>query len=107
MTKIIPCVKFRNADLSEWIAKLAEETAEVVIEAKDYDARRVDNDCFLAEELTDVITVCTSWLEVLGYGEKERAAIQAFINEKNRARGYHEEAGNMQNGAKEIGRDTP
>lgn len=42
----------------------------------------------LAEELTDVITVCTSWLYALGYDEEQRGEVQRRVNEKNRERGY-------------------
>ena len=42
----------------------------------------------IAEELTDVITVCVSWLDTLGYDETARERLQAQVNEKNKARGY-------------------
>ena len=42
----------------------------------------------LAEGLTDVITVCTSWLDALGYDEVKRAEIQGEVNDKNCRRGY-------------------
>ena len=91
-----PCTKFRNAETIEWVAKLAEETSEVVQEAKDMDecvqleerlsaAHAKDR---LAEELTDVITLCTSWLHALGYDEYLRGEVQKRVNEKNRERGY-------------------
>jgi hypothetical protein len=43
---------------------------------------------FVADELTDVITVCTSFLEALGYNEHARMAVQRRVNEKNQRRGY-------------------
>lgn len=99
----IPCVKFRDAETVEWIAKLAEETAEVVIEAKAYETietkayktgKSLDNareaKGRLAGELTDVVTLCVSWLDALGLNEVSRDAIQRIVNEKNRKRGYHE-----------------
>ena len=95
MTKPQPCTKFRNAGTVEWIAKLSEETNEVVQEAKDMDecvlleerlsaAHAKDR---LAEELTDVITVCVSWLDALGYDENARGEVQRRVNEKNKKRG--------------------
>lgn len=101
MTRPQPCVRFRNAGTVEWIAKLMEETNEVVQEAtflkEDADEDgMVDHDTYglvdvkerLAMELTDVITVCTLWLDALGYDEEARAEIQERVNEKNKERGY-------------------
>lgn len=96
--KPIPCVKFRNASTKEWMEKLAEETEEVLGEADlinlDLDGiiRNRQVNVHLAEELTDVITVCVSWLDALGYDEDERDEWQRRVNEKNRLRGYHEAA---------------
>lgn len=42
----------------------------------------------LAEELTDIKTVCETYLHALGYDGCERAAIQRRVNEKNKRRGY-------------------
>lgn len=84
--------------------KMLEETGEVVKETAklsrfvDEECGHVDDDALddtekrLAEELTDVITVCVSWLDALGYDEKARERLQAQVNEKNRKRGYHDEA---------------
>ena len=79
----------------EWIAKLSEETDEVIQEAKKvYALEKADEDGVeyaevpLAEELTDVITVCVSWLHALGYDEYLRGEVQKRVNEKNKARGY-------------------
>lgn len=85
-----PCTKFRDAERMAWIAKLVEETNEVVQEAEIIE----ENWCSisatdrLAEELTDVITVCVSWLDALGYDEYLRGEVQKRVNEKNRERGY-------------------
>jgi len=101
MTGPQPCKKFHNASVLEWIAKLAEETHEVIQEATilkevaDEDGM-VDHDTYglldvkkrLATELTDVITLCTSWLDVLSYDEEARGKLQERVNEKNKARGY-------------------
>ena len=100
MTRPQPCKKFHNASVLEWIAKLAEETHEVIQEATilkevaDEDGM-VDHDTYglldvkkrLATELTDVITVCTSWIDTLGYDEVKRGKLQERVNEKNRSRG--------------------
>lgn len=91
----IPCRKFRNASALEWITKLMEETHEVareaVVSAEDENRDKLVEETF-AEELTDVITVCTSWLDALGYGEEARCIVQQRVNDKNRKRGYHAEA---------------
>lgn len=102
MIKPIPCRKFKNASTLGWIAKLTEETDEVVQEATklsrivNEECGPVDDDAIddaevrLAEELTDVITVCVSWLDALGYDEAARGRLQRGVNEKNRRRGYHD-----------------
>ena len=92
MTKPQPCTVFTNAGTVDWVAKLNEEVYEVMLEsayverladvADDDDVER------LAEELTDVITVCVSWLHALGYDEQMRGEMQRLVNEKNRERGY-------------------
>ena len=89
----VPCRKFRNASALEWITKLIEETHEVAREAVIFseDEDRYNFDETFAEELTDVITVCTSWLDALGYKEEARRIVQQRVNEKNRKRGYHAE----------------
>ena len=40
------------------------------------------------EELTDLITFCTTWLDALGYDASERRKVQNVINAKNKGRGY-------------------
>lgn len=98
--KPIPCGKFRGAPTPEWVEKLNEEVHEV-IEETTYLESLTANYCAetdieevgvtekrLAMELTDVITVCTSWLDTLGYDEAARERLQAQVNEKNRKRGY-------------------
>ena len=42
----------------------------------------------LAEKLTDVITVCVSWLDALGYDEEMRGELHRRVNEKNKKRGH-------------------
>lgn len=100
MTKPQPCTKFRDAGVLAWIAKLVEETHEVVQEAAileenaDEDGT-VDHDIYglvdvkkrLIMELTDVITLCTSWLDALGCDETMRGEVQRRVNKKNKVRG--------------------
>lgn len=62
----------------EWFAKIIEET---------HEAMNADNK-HLPEELTDIITVCVSFLNALGYNELERAELQRDVNAKNYGRGY-------------------
>ena len=93
-----PCCKFKDATTTEFIAKLAEETSEVVQEALQFASlKRVDamqteeakeTRAHLAEELTDLITFCTTWLDALGYDASERRKVQNVINAKNKGRGY-------------------
>ena len=101
MTKPQPCTKYRDAATTEWVAKLCEETTEVIQEAVILEdcadeVGTVDHDAYgivdvkkrLATELTDVITLCTSWLYAIGYDEYLRGELQRRVNEKNKARGY-------------------
>ena len=98
MTKPQPCTKFRNAEALEWAAKLNKEVYEVIRgvayigrladEADEADEADDDDVERLAEELTNVITVCTSWLAALGYDAARHGEVQKRINEKNRERGY-------------------
>lgn len=101
MTKPQPCTKYRDAATTEWVAKLCEETNEVIQEAVILEdcadeVGTVDHDAYgivdvkkrLATELTDVITLCTSWLDALGYDEEKRGEVQRRVNEKNREREY-------------------
>ena len=99
MTKPQPCTVFQYAPKTAastlaWVAKLNEKTNEAIREAvkvsrlAEVDENFHDAEVDLAEELTDVITVCTSWLHALGYDEYLRGEVQKRINEKNKARGY-------------------
>ena len=98
MTKPQPCAKFDDAIMVEWIAKLSEETDEVIQEAvkcwvdeyygcADSEAVAAAQDC-LAMEITDVKTLCESWLCAMGYDEEARGNLQKRVNEKNKKRGY-------------------
>ena len=100
MTKPQPCtVKFQDADAFDWTAKLIEETDEAVHEARILRNLTRANDeklnqhlqlarKHLAEELTDVIHVCVSWLDAEGWDEEARGELHRYVNEKNKARGY-------------------
>ena len=99
MTKPQPCTKYRDAERMEWIAKLIEETYEVVQEAQIVaQLEKADEEALsivlwearerLAMELTDVKTLCESWLYAEGWDEEERGELQRLVNEKNRERGY-------------------
>ena len=99
MTKPQPCTKYRDAERMEWIAKLIEETHEVVQEAQVVaQLEKADEEALstvlwearkrLAMELTDVKTLCESWLYAEGWDEEERDELQRLVNEKNYERGY-------------------
>lgn len=99
MTKPQPCTKYRDAERMAWIAKLIEETHEVVQEAQIVaQIEKADEEALstalwesrkrLAMELTDVKTLCESWLYAEGWDEEERGELQRFVNEKNKERGY-------------------
>ena len=71
-----------NYDEREWFLKLQEEL---------YEAFSTVSIQERAEELTDVITVCTSYLHALGFDHNARAELQRAVNEKNIKRGYFKE----------------
>ena len=103
MTRPQPCTKYRDAERIAWIAKLIEETDEVIQEA--YPISQIEqtnkktpceamNEVMqearkrLAMELTDVKTLCESLLYADGWDEEQRGDLQRQVNEKNRERGY-------------------
>ena len=99
MTKPQPCTKYRDAERMAWIAKLIEETHEVVQEAQIVaQLEKADEEALstvlwearkrLAMELTDVKTLCESWLYAEGWDGEERGELQREVNEKNKKRGY-------------------
>lgn len=92
-----PCRKFKMISTADWITKLMEEVSEAIrfavkrVELDDDKDWLDDEDMLtdkLGEELTDVITVCTSWLDAFGYDEVARGKLHEKVNEKNRKRGY-------------------
>ena len=68
----------------DWFEKIAEEVFEA------HQAACKNKSGQLAEELTDVITVCVSFLNILGYDEKGRGDLYRKVNQKNLQRGYLE-----------------
>ena len=67
----------------DFFLKLQEEIFETIEKAM-----FVDGDEYISEEIADVITVCISYLNAIGYNEKARSEIFAKVNEKNEKRGY-------------------
>ena len=90
--KPIPVIKDKSGKLTkhysirDWFSKLNEELDEVKLSIATAQFK-----VKTAEELQDLITVCTSFLEFLGYDENKRGDLAKQINEKNRQRGYFEE----------------
>ena len=78
----------KNYSTREWFIKIAEE----LLEAQAADTESIVRDDFsnnnLAEELADVITVCISMLNAIGYDEEQRSGLFAAVNTKNEKRGY-------------------
>ena len=74
----------RTADYDErtWFLKIQEEI---------FEAFNAPDNLQRAEELTDVITVCTSYLAALGFDQNARDVIQSRVNDKNDRRGYFKE----------------
>ena len=72
----------KNYSSRDWYLKLQEEIFEAFVSTEK--AR--------AEEIADVITICISWLEALGYDEEKRSELFASVNEKNEKRGYFRNA---------------
>ena len=78
----------RDYSPRDWYLKLQEEIFEVMQLSLLRDVYEEE----ISEELADVITVCISQLEALGYDEKGRSEIFRRVNEKNEKRGYFEES---------------
>ena len=92
MTKPQPCWKFVGENtVYEQMRHIEGEVKEAWVEyANIYEKNSSEVVDALAEELTDVICACTTALQMLDIGEKERAELVAKVNEKNRKRGYWE-----------------
>lgn len=88
----------KDYDIFDWLGRIDEELDEVKSAATAFDSAREDiteelqeRKKALAMELQDLITVCTSCLDFLGFDEAARDKLCQQINEKNRKRGYFEE----------------
>ena len=92
MTKPQPCNMFDVADGEAWAKELGKHMYDVIRDViymdQFFDCVEREDEAALAEKLTDIITVCTSWLDALGYDETMRGELQKRVNEKNKARGY-------------------
>ncbi len=86
-SKPIPCKNVKETSWLGWFKKLTEETHEVLCAIYDI-AKGTGTTMHIAEEITDVITVCTSFLDWMGYNDKAREKLQREVNEKNRVRNY-------------------
>lgn len=96
----IPVKRDKNNKLTayystrDWFAKIVEETFEAHEYATLHNCDEYESGEFefeLAMELADIITVCTSYLESLGYNEEARSGLFRLVNEKNRNCGYLED----------------
>ena len=83
MTKPQPCDMFDVADVEAWGIELSRGVYEVIkwVAYMDnfLDCVDCDDEACLAEELTNVITVCVSWLAALGYDEARRGEVQRRV----------------------------
>ena len=92
----------KNYSSRDWYLKLQEEIFEVIDNVQIFNQFCVEHGenyksstnakNMTAEEIADVITVCISWLESLGYDEEKRSELFAAVNEKNEKRGYFRNA---------------
>ena len=92
MTKPQPCNMFDVADAEAWAKELGKHMYDVVRDAIYMDQffdciERADEED-LAEKLTEIIKVCTSWIAALGYDEAKRGELHRRVNEKYKARGH-------------------
>ena len=91
MTRPQPCDMFDVVDGEAWAKELGKHMYDVIKDVIYMDQffdciERADEEA-LAEKLTDIITVCTSWIDALGYDEVKRGKLQERVNEKNLRRG--------------------
>ena len=93
-------LSIKDYEVKDWFQKLNEELDEVKEYAnqaevlREYHFKNDPDEWYvphIAEELQDLITVCTSYLDCLGFDQKKRIELTKHINEKNRMRGYFEE----------------
>lgn len=85
-----PCRKFKNVGTQAQIDKLYEEFNEVVDAEIDLRVKITpENREHLAMEIADVMVVCTTMLDQLGYEPDDRERIYDKVYQKNKARGYY------------------
>lgn len=85
-----PCVKFRNAGITEQMEKIAEEFLEVDEASEKYVVSPSDfKKKHLAMEIADVIVSCVTYLHNLGYDLGGRKDIYAEVFKKNDVRNYY------------------
>lgn len=72
----------KDYSYDDWTRKITEEFREILEEVL------VEDNTRIAEELQDLITVCTSYLDYLGFDVQKRSQLTKQINDKNRQRGY-------------------
>ena len=84
-----PVIRDKNGKLTrdystrDWFLKLQEEIFEAFEES---------NDKYINHyEVADIITVCISYLNAIGYNEKMRSELFRRVNEGNEKRGYFKE----------------
>nr|DAV40991.1 MAG TPA: hypothetical protein [Caudoviricetes sp.] len=95
-----PCKRFENLSTLEWTTKFFQAGNDVLQEANrrerwvtQYDWYRdnsLEQTRILAEKLTEVITLCVSWMEAMGYDEGMRGWVQMTVNDKHQACGHTE-----------------
>ena len=72
----------KDYSYDDWTRKITEEFREILEEVL------VEDNTRIAEELQDLITVCTSYLDFLGFDKQKRIELTKQVNDKNRQRGY-------------------
>ena len=83
--KIIPCRRFAKQSLFRQLLKIGSELWEV------FKAYLSGDKEHLKEELADLATSCITTLDCqLGMTDEEIEQLFDGVNEKNRARGYHD-----------------
>lgn len=106
-----PATKFLTATLDEQMVHITEEYAEVykAVETYTYSQQECEEDLDeveceiafteknaakhnLAEELVDLQTACETMLAMIGMDDRDRMEVRRRVVEKNRARGYYQEA---------------
>lgn len=77
----------RGTPPKDWFLRILDEILEAVVEAE-WSKETGDNRARLAEELQDIIHVCTSYQAAIGMDFQKRQELCAKVNKKNKARGY-------------------